>query len=97
MEVLYHGIKTRYAYDLPLCFPHELLMSLRSIYHMQCWSGGDKILKFVPRMHNIILPTYANDCMQSSLHLLVETSLVSYTVCYQVRHRPPIVLQCTMF
>ena len=23
MEVLYHGIKTRYAYDFPLCFPHE--------------------------------------------------------------------------
>ena len=32
MEVLYHGIKTRYAYDFPLCFPHELLMSLRNIY-----------------------------------------------------------------
>ena len=32
MEVLYHGIKTRYAYDFPLCFPHELLMNLRSIY-----------------------------------------------------------------
>ena len=31
MEVLYHGIKTRYAYD----FPHELIMSLRNIYiHM---------------------------------------------------------------
>ena len=30
MEVLYHAIKTRYAYDFPLCFPHELLMSLRS-------------------------------------------------------------------
>ena len=29
MEVLYHGIKTRYAYDFPLCFPHELIMSLR--------------------------------------------------------------------
>ena len=29
MEVLYHGIKTRYAYDFPLCSPHELLMSLR--------------------------------------------------------------------
>ena len=28
MEVLYHGIKTRYAYDFPLCFPHELIMSL---------------------------------------------------------------------
>ena len=28
MEVLYHGIKTRYAYDFPLCFPHELTMSL---------------------------------------------------------------------
>ena len=26
MEVLYHGIKTRYAYDFPLCFPHELIM-----------------------------------------------------------------------
>ena len=34
MEVLYHGIKTRYAYDFPLCFPHELLMSLRNIYTM---------------------------------------------------------------
>ena len=32
MEVLYHGIKTRYAYDFPLCFPHELIMSLRNIY-----------------------------------------------------------------
>ena len=32
MEVFYHGIKTRYAYDFPLCFPHELLMSLRNIY-----------------------------------------------------------------
>ena len=32
MEVLYHGIKTRYAYDFPLCFPHELLMSLRSSF-----------------------------------------------------------------
>ena len=31
MEVLYHGIKTRYAYDFPLCFPHESLMSLRNI------------------------------------------------------------------
>ena len=31
MEVLYHGIKTRYAYDFPLCFPHELIMSLRSL------------------------------------------------------------------
>ena len=30
MEVLYHGMKTRYAYDFPLCFPHELLMSLRT-------------------------------------------------------------------
>ena len=30
MEVLYHGIKTRYAYDFPLCFPHELIMSLRN-------------------------------------------------------------------
>ena len=29
MEILYHGIKTRYAYDFPLCFPHELIMSLR--------------------------------------------------------------------
>ena len=26
MEVLYHGIKTRYAYDFPLCFPRELVM-----------------------------------------------------------------------
>ena len=26
MEVLYHGIKTRYAYDFPLCFAHELIM-----------------------------------------------------------------------
>ena len=32
MEVLYHSIKTRYAYDFPLCVPHELLMSLRSMY-----------------------------------------------------------------
>ena len=24
MNVLYHDIKTRYAYDFPLCFPHEL-------------------------------------------------------------------------
>ena len=32
MEVLYHSIKTWYAYDFPLCFPHELLMSLRNIY-----------------------------------------------------------------
>ena len=32
MEVLYHGIKTRYTYDFPLCFPHELIMSLRNIY-----------------------------------------------------------------
>ena len=32
MEVLYHGIKTRYAYDFPLCFSHELIMSLRKIY-----------------------------------------------------------------
>ena len=31
MEVLYHGIKTRYAYDSPLCCPHKLIMSLRSI------------------------------------------------------------------
>ena len=31
MEVLNHGIKTRYAYDFPLCFPRELLMSLRKI------------------------------------------------------------------
>ena len=30
MDVFYHGIKTRYAYDFPLWFPHELLMSLRS-------------------------------------------------------------------
>ena len=30
MEVLYHGIKTRYVYDFPFCLPHELLMSLRS-------------------------------------------------------------------
>ena len=29
MEVLYHGIKT---HDFPLCFPHELLMSLRRLY-----------------------------------------------------------------
>ena len=28
MEVLYYGIKTRYAYDIPLNFPHELLMIL---------------------------------------------------------------------
>ena len=35
MEVLHHGIKTRYAYDFPFCFAHELLMSLRSnIYNM---------------------------------------------------------------
>ena len=26
MDVLYHGIKTQLSYDLPLCFPHELLM-----------------------------------------------------------------------
>ena len=32
MEVLYHGIKTRYAYDFSFCFPHELLMSLRKIF-----------------------------------------------------------------
>ena len=32
MEVLYHGIKTRYAYDFPLWFPHELLMSLRRLF-----------------------------------------------------------------
>ena len=25
MEVLYHGITTRYPYDFPLCFPHELI------------------------------------------------------------------------
>ena len=31
MEVLYHGIKTRYAYDFLLCFFHELIMSLRNI------------------------------------------------------------------
>ena len=30
MEVLYHGIKTRYAYDFQLCFPLELIMSLIS-------------------------------------------------------------------
>ena len=27
MDVLYHDIKTRYAYDFPLCFPHELIMN----------------------------------------------------------------------
>ena len=33
MKILYHGIKTRYAYDFPLCFPpHELIMSLRNIH-----------------------------------------------------------------
>ena len=32
MEVLYHGIKTQYACDFPLCFPHELIMHLRNIY-----------------------------------------------------------------
>ena len=25
---------TRYAYDFPLCFPHELLMSLRNIIYI---------------------------------------------------------------
>ena len=25
---------TRYAYDFPLCFPHELLMSLRNIIYV---------------------------------------------------------------
>ena len=34
MEVLYHGIKTRYAYDFPLCFSHELIMSLRNIFDL---------------------------------------------------------------
>ena len=34
MEVLYHGIKTRYAYDFLLCFPHELIMSLRNKYNI---------------------------------------------------------------
>ena len=29
---LYHDIKTRYAYDFPSCFPHELIMSLRSLF-----------------------------------------------------------------
>ena len=32
MDVLYHDIKTRYAqHDFPLCFPHELIMSLRKL------------------------------------------------------------------
>ena len=26
------GIKTRYAYDFSLCFPHELIMRLRTIH-----------------------------------------------------------------
>ena len=34
MDVLYHGIKIRCAYDFPLCFPHELIiMSLKSIHN----------------------------------------------------------------
>ena len=31
MEILYHGIKTRYAYDFALWFPHELIMSLINV------------------------------------------------------------------
>ena len=49
MEVLYHGIKTRYAYDFPLCFPHELLMSLRNIY--SCDYSNDKLV-----LYNIFEP-----------------------------------------
>ena len=47
MEVLYHGIKTRYAYDFPLCFPHELIMSLRGIGNQMTASA----IKVAPYIH----------------------------------------------
>ena len=39
MDVFHHGIKTRYAYDFPLCFPHDLIMILRNI-KSNVWSEG---------------------------------------------------------
>ena len=48
MEVLYHDIKTRHAHDFPLCFPHELLMSLRNIYqyiYRICGQANDNGLR----------------------------------------------------
>ena len=35
-------IKTRYAYDFPLCFPHELIMILRIL--RECLHGGGLVL-----------------------------------------------------
>ena len=46
MEVLYHGIKTRYAYDFPLCFLHELLMSLRNIIYIYYILYNSKLYLF---------------------------------------------------
>ena len=37
MEVLYHGIKTWYAYDFPLCFPHELILIWEITMKSQMW------------------------------------------------------------
>ena len=38
MDVLYHDIKTRHAYDFPFCFPHELIMIWELYIKLRLWS-----------------------------------------------------------
>ena len=57
MEVLYHGIKTRYAYDFPLCFPHELIMFEKYFYSLLLLNGikeGYKLLK-ITDLHALLV------------------------------------------
>ena len=44
-----HGIKTRYAYNFPLCFPHELLMSLiRNVHNLHTLEYSKILSAFKP-------------------------------------------------
>ena len=72
MEVLYHGIKTRYAYDFPLCFPHELLMSLRRIFH--AFSNGLIAVIALAQLQNFLTNPF---------HMLIYKSIVSTFAFYR--------------
>ena len=50
-SALYHGIKTRYAYDFPSCFPHELIMSLRREDHRLIVWYKNLLFKHVSASH----------------------------------------------
>ena len=81
MEVLYHGIKTRYAYDFPLCFPHELIMSLISMYIQRITKyrfrvGGERVIlllkHFTRRLRRRLLSENVHefDCEKNVLNCL---------------------------